>query len=239
MLRLTDMHCHILPGVDDGAENMKETLAVLRVAQEQGIDQMIVTPHYHPGRYLVDSQTVLDTLREVREACIEHNITVRLYPGHECYWFSGLIEALDAGEALTMNGTRYVLVEFEPGTVYSVLQSAVRSLSTSGYIPIIAHFERYECLYNRQDRIDELRSSGAFLQMNFDRLLDKDTFFHRNPWRKMLMNGDVDFLGSDNHGMKFRPLHVDEAAEWMEENVDETLLWEILERNISMLIDEQ
>ena len=237
MQPITDMHCHILPGVDDGPKTMKESIHVIAEAWRQGVRCMIATPHYHPGRYVVESNRIFEVLEDVREACSLNGIPMKLIPGQECYWYSGLIDALDNGKALTMNHTSYVLVEFEPETVYSNIMQAIRALTNSGYIPIIAHFERYRCLRERIDRLDELHELGAYLQMNFDRILDKDTFFHRNPWRRLLLRDTVDFLGSDTHGMNFRPLHVKDSVRWMDEHMREDLEWEILERNIHLLID--
>lgn len=236
MLSITDIHSHLLPGVDDGPETMEETLELLREAQRQGVTRMIATPHYHPERYLVDSQRALSVLEDVRRECRREGIEIELYPGQECYWYSGLLDALEEGKVLTMNGTRFVLVEFDPGTVYNVISSAVRNLGSSGYQVIIAHFERYQCLRGNPERLEELRNSGAFLQMNYDCLLQKDSLFHRNPWRKLVMDGEVDFLGSDTHGMNFRPPHMAQAGAWLEEHVDEDTLWDLMERNPGMLL---
>lgn len=231
------MHCHILPGVDDGPKTMKESLQVIAQAWKQGVRCMIATPHYHPGRYIVESPVIYERLEAVRAACAVHKLPMRILPGQECYWYSGLIDALGTGKALTMNRTAYVLVEFDPDTLYGVIQNAVRSLTNNGYIPIIAHFERYACLRDKTERLNELRNMGAYLQMNFDRLLDKDTFFHRNPWRRLFVQEYVDFLGSDTHGMNFRPPHIGEALQWIQDSVKEELAWEILDHNIQMLTE--
>ena len=231
------MHCHVLPGVDDGPATMEESLAVLKEAVRQGMDTMVVTPHFHPGRYMVPAPQVLETIEQVREALDEEGIDLRLIPGQECYYYSGLVRELDAGNVLTMGDTSYVLVEFDPSVLYNVIQHALRELFNSGYRPIIAHFERYRCLNGREDRLEELRSHGAMLQMNFDRLLDKEGFFRRNQWRRYLREGYVDFLGSDTHGMGFRPLHAKQAVAWMRAEVDPELVHVILERNIRLLTE--
>ena len=237
-MTIVDMHCHILPGVDDGPATMKETLATLREAESQGIEAMIVTPHFHPGRYVVNAHTVLETLDRVKRAVADAGLGVDLYPGQECYYYSGLIAELESGNVLTMNGTNYVLVEFEPETQYSTITFAVRELRDNGFKPIIAHFERYRCLYQRKERLTELRKHGAWLQLNFDRLVGKGNLLHPNNWRKLLKDGYVDFLGSDTHGMKFRPLHVDQAMDWLELDVRAEITERIMEENINRLIPD-
>ena len=237
--QIVDMHCHVLPGVDDGPATMEDSIAILREAARQGIDRMIVTPHYHPGRYTVPGDRVLETLEQVRSALGREGIGIDLIPGQECYYFSGLVKELDRGNALTMAGSSYVLVEYDPGVLYSAMQHSLRELIYNGYRPIIAHYERYQCLAGRIERLEELRANGALLQLNFDRLLDRDSIFRRNPWRRQFREGYVDFLGSDTHGMAFRPLHVDRALEWIEREVHPEVAQMVLGTNIDMLIEPE
>ena len=237
-MNIVDMHCHILPGVDDGPKTMEETLETLRMAQQQGIRAMIVTPHFHPGRYLVKGDCVLETLKRVRRVAADEGIDLSLYPGQECYYYSGLISELESGNVLTMNGTRYVLVEFENETQYSTMSYAVRELRDNGYKPIIAHFERYRCLYQRKERLEELKRGEAKLQLNFDRLIEKGNLLHPNPWRKLFKDGLVDFLGSDTHGMVFRPLHVDRATKWISAGVSPEVRRRVLVDNPKLLLPQ-
>lgn len=231
------MHCHVLPGVDDGPATMADSIALLKEMSRQGVRTLIVTPHYHPGRYKVPAERVRRAITQLQVEMSFEGIGIELLPGQECYYFSGLLRELEKGNVLTMNGTQYVLLEFDPQVLYSVIQQAVREMFGNGYHPILAHFERYKCLNGRTDRLDELRETGAMLQMNFDRLLYKDGFFRRNPWRQLLLDGYVDFLGSDTHGMNFRPPHIDKAVEWMVSEVDARKRAKILRRNIALLTD--
>lgn len=238
-MTIVDMHCHILPGVDDGPATMKESLAALKEAQRQEIGAMIVTPHFHPGRYAVTAEMALATLERVKRQAAAEGLNMRLYPGQECYYYSGLLEQLEAGNVLTMNGTPYVLVEFETETQYSTITHAIRELRDSGYDPIIAHYERYRCLYQRRERLEELRKQGAMLQLNFGRLVDKGSLLQPNIWRKLLKDGYVDFLGSDTHGMKFRPMHIEQAVDWLKMDVRPQIRDRILVHNIRLLTRKQ
>lgn len=234
-MTIVDMHCHILPGVDDGSKTMSETMATLKEAERQGIGAMIVTPHFHPGRYVVKAAQVMEGVAEVQCRIDAEGLKIRLYPGQECYYYSGLIAELEAGNVLTMNGTDYVLVEFDTQVQYSAMTHAVRELRDNGYRPIIAHYERYQCLYQRRDRLDELKKHDALLQLNFDRLRGKGSLFHPNPWRRLLRDGYVDFLGSDTHGMDFRPLHVAQAMDWLYAGADPEIRKQIMDVNIRLL----
>lgn len=235
MERITDMHCHILPGLDDGAGDMDETMAVLHEAAEQQIRYMIVTPHFHPGRYMASSSQVLNTLAAVQRRCSRCNLNISLFAGQECYYYSELTQQLERGNALTLAGSRYVLVEFEPDCRYTYLLGGIQKLQQAGYKPILAHFERYACLRDHENLL-RLKERGCLLQMNFDMILQKNGFLRKNPWRNLIKQGMVDFLGSDCHGMDFRPLHVQEACSWLERNVESSLLEQMLYRNIENIL---
>lgn len=88
MNQITDMHCHILPGLDDGSESMDETLEALWEASRQGITAVIATPHYYPGRYEPDAGAVLKAWRQVKRRIQEEGIPIELYPGQECFYYS-------------------------------------------------------------------------------------------------------------------------------------------------------
>lgn len=238
MLEICDIHCHILPGVDDGAATMEEAINTLKEAASQKIRKMIVTPHFHPGRYKVRTEQTLQVLKQLRERCAEQGIPISLYPGQECYYYSGLVEKLNKKKALTLAGSRYVLVEFEPNCIYTHMAAGLRELRMNGYKPIVAHFERYSCLRD-EVRLAELKNQGVMLQMNFDRLLQKDRLFRKNPWRQLVKQGMVDYLGSDCHGMRFRPLHVREAAKWLIDQVDQDILRVMFCENIEKILKNE
>ena len=86
MNQITDMHCHILPGLDDGSKSIEETMEALREASRQGITSVIATPHYYPGRYEPDAGEVLHAWRQVKQRISLEGLPVTLYPGQECFY---------------------------------------------------------------------------------------------------------------------------------------------------------
>lgn len=213
-------------------------MQVLEEAGRQRITGIIVTPHYYPGRYTPTAGQIMEVLRAVREQCRMRRLDISLYPGQECLYHSDLVRLLDSGEVLTLAGSRYILVEFEPDVPYSYLSGGLRSLQYSGYRPILAHFERYACL-QKEEYLKELKMHGILLQMNFDTLLLKRGFLRRNPWQTIFLRGYADYLGTDCHGMDFRPLHVREACEWLEASLDEQSREEILQTNIRKILNNK
>ena len=222
MREICDIHCHILPGLDDGAETAEEALHTLWEASRQHISDIIVTPHYYPDRYTPTEKDIRNSLQYLQELCRSRQIPIRLYPGQECFYYSGLVKKLQAKEVLTLADSRYVLVEFEPECLYSYMTTGLRELQMKGYRPILAHFERYRCLRS-QEHLMALRAQGVLLQMNFDMLLQKDTVFRKNPWRQMVKKVLVDYLASDCHGMRFRPLQIQEAVRWIHTQVNQEI----------------
>ena len=100
---------------------------------------------------------------------------------------------------------------------------------------MLAHFERYECL-REESRLKELKQAGVLLQMNFD-TLRRGRLFGKSRWQKLVQGGAVDLLGSDCHGMEFRPYHVDRACAWLEKNVDPKLRQRMFERNVQKILN--
>ena len=233
---ICDMHCHILPKLDDGSKSMDETIRTVQEAVKQGIRTIIVTPHFYPGRYETDAELVLRKVENVQLICQERNLPVRFYAGQECFYYSGLLEQLRTGRVLTLAGSRCVLVEFSPDCIYSQLFAGLSELTRGGYIPVLAHFERYDCLRD-ETRLRELKDAGVLLQMNFDTLLRRGGLFGKSRWRRFAQQGMVDLLGSDCHGMDFRPYHVDQACRWLEKIVDPKLQLWILEKNVQKILN--
>lgn len=234
MSPITDMHCHILPGLDDGSQSMDETRETLQEAVRQNITRMIVTPHFHPERYVVYADQIREGLEAVKQMCRQEGIEIELQIGQECYYYSDLVKQLDEGKALTLCGSRFVLVEFDPDVPFSLFRRGLDDLRQNGYIPIVAHFERYQCLYEDAN-LEAIRRQGTLLQMNYDTLRHKAGLFSEGRFRKLARMGYVDYFGSDCHGTHYRPLKVNEALAWMEKKMEPNLIRHALLDNFDRL----
>lgn len=163
---LIDIHSHILPGVDDGAKSLEESLAMLRIAKENAICTIIVTPHNKPGRHNVHIPSMNVYIKQLQEQMNRIGLSIELIGGNELYYRMELAQELHGGVARTMADSRYVLVEFGPMDDYDYLRNGVYDLLSEGYFPIIAHVERYQCLSGHLDRIVDLSGMGAYIQVN-------------------------------------------------------------------------
>ena len=237
-MELTDIHSHILPGLDDGVRTIEETMQVLRGAQKQKITRMILTPHYHPDRYPVSGALVYEVLEEVKDRCKKEGIGIELFAGQECFYYTGLVQKLMDREILTLAESSYVLVEFDPNSSFLHIQNGLINLREHGYEPILAHAERYRVL-KAENEFARLKEYGFFMQMNYDSIIRKTDLFSRKIWNNRFRSGEIEFLGSDCHGQRFRPLHVDRAYRWMERKTDEKALKKIIVSNFDYILSDK
>lgn len=201
---MVDMHCHILPEVDDGSRNMEETMIMLKMAAASGIEAMIVTPHYKKGRHNADPDTVIECMDMVREAARRRNINIPLYPGNELFYFSGAEEALERGEILTLNHTDRILIEFSPCETFFYIRNALEGLRGIGCVPVIAHVERYECLLKDHTRMEELKQMDTEIQINASSIAGAAGYGIKKFVHRLLKEQMVDYVGTDAHDAKKR-----------------------------------
>ena len=220
-MNLFDIHCHILPGVDDGSRNSEMSMDMLRIAYEEGTRKIVLTPHYMIGRNHYQPSDLDLKFEELKKEAAKDYPDLELFLGNEILWEEGVVDLLKSGEIHTMNRTKYVLVEFNVQTPFRQIRNAVDSLSQARYWPIIAHVERYECLVKRMDRLDELVRMKAFLQMNISSV--EGGFLNESKrWcRKMLKEGYITFLGTDAHNVDSRAPYVQEFIPWLRKHCED------------------
>ncbi len=199
-----DIHSHILPGIDDGSDSLETTIEMLQIAWEEGIRTMIATPHYREGRLETPTEHLLELYRQVVAEAQKIDSSFQIYLGNELYSSYNLAEHLDAERAHSLNGTRYILVEFSPSKTYSEMRMAFRSLQMSGYRPILAHAERYECLVEESSRVTELINSGIYIQLNTSSITGDNGFRTRMFARNLLKHEEVHFVATDAHNSDSR-----------------------------------
>lgn len=239
MNRLIDMHSHILPGIDDGAKSMEKTLVLLRMAEKEGIETIITTPHYKPMGRNAGRKKTLEVLEDVKEAAGKAGLSVRLEAGNELYYSSEALEALKAGEVLTLAGSSYVLTEFSPEEDFDYIRNGLYSLLSGGFRPVIAHVERYRHVFTRLGRAEELVEMGACLQVNAASVMGKFGRNERRRSRELLKQGLVQFVATDAHDEKNRAPFLKECASFISKKYGQQCMEEIFIHNPqSILVDE-
>lgn len=216
---IIDVHAHLLPGVDDGADNWEEAVWMLNCAYEQGIRAVIATPHYSRRQ---NTDRLRQKAQRLTEEAEKIGTDFKVYLGQEILYFESIIEQLQEGHALTLAGSRYVLVEFMPQTSYGKIYQGIRKIMLAGYHPVVAHVERYDALRDA-GQMDELAGTGCMLQLNY-RSLQGGLFDRNAKWcRKQVLDGRIGLLGTDAHHRDYRTPDIAGSLRWLESHAGSQL----------------
>ena len=218
---MIDIHCHILPGVDDGAGNMSDALEMAELAASSGIKSIIITPHCNvPGSYhnywnYFMNEDVENLQREIRN----HNINLTVYPGQEVYLAPGFAELLKKGEFIGLNESRYMLVEFGMSERADVAYRKLQQVIAEGYVPIVAHPERYGFVTEQQEAVYRMKDLGALLQVNRGSIKGA---FGKSAMKKaneIISTFQADFVASDAHSQYSRTPYLADVHEFISEEI--------------------
>jgi tyrosine-protein phosphatase YwqE len=197
----TDMHAHWLPGIDDGAKDMTESLAMIREFKALGYRRLIATPHIMSDIYPNVPDTIRQQLREVREACRVEGIDIQLDTAAEYLVDEQLEDHLRKYGPLTVGSDNSLLIEFGFYQPPLDLDAILFRLSTQGYRLILAHPERYPYYHRELDRLAGFRDKGIRLQVNLLSLLGHYGKSVQRTAEHLLKMNLVDFLATDAHSV--------------------------------------
>ena len=236
MTQLTDIHCHVLPGVDDGSRNTDKSVAMLRMMYDEGIRRAILTPHYHKGYMEADIDTMRQRFEGLRKAAEADGkaANIELYLGCEVYYYPSAVSWLAEGTVPTMAGSDYVLTEFGYTLDKRSIEDGITGLVNAGYIPIIAHIERYEDLAGDVDCVEGLIERGAYVQINSEALTGSRRT--RRFVKKLLDNEMVHFVATDAHGTGHRAPELARASAYIAKHYGEDYHDRLFDSNPSAIL---
>ena len=211
-MNLIDIHCHILPKVDDGPDSVEESLKILKDMRRQGIKHVIVTPHYRPEMFEPSMKRVIYSYRHLRD--IAYNMGVSMSLGCEYYRNEQIIDHMDNRKRPSMAGSRYVLIEFSMNDLFPTVRNYVYELVTHGYQPIVAHVERYFCC-QKMEKIQELKDMGALIQVNAGSVLGEEGWKLKKFCLELMKKDLIDFIASDTHNTSDRKLNLKKCASYV------------------------
>ncbi len=192
---MIDFHSHILPGIDDGSRSIEQTIRMLKEAKEAGFTKIISTSHYIEGYYESDEAERTELLNEVQK-----NISgIELYLGNEIYITNNMINLIQNKKASTINNSKYVLFEFPLSAKSMNDKEVVYRLIENGFVPIIAHPERYSYVQDNPEYIEELAEMGALFQANYGSIIGMYGKKAEKTLKKLLKNDLIRFFGTDSH----------------------------------------
>ena len=165
--RMIDLHCHILPGIDDGAKTMEDSITMAMAAYEEGIHTIVATPHHQNGRFINVKEMVIEKVEELNEELEIKGVPIKILPGQEVRIHGDLLEELSKGIAIGVgNTTNYLLIEFPSGHVPQFANQILYDLKVEGYRPVIVHPERNREIMENPSVLYELVKKGIFTQDN-------------------------------------------------------------------------
>ena len=236
MRDLYDIHCHILPGVDDGAKNMDIALALIEKEIEAGVETIILTPHFRKEMIEPDMEDIWNAYDELLYETRYKNI--RLYLGCEFHANMEMVETLDNDLRPTLADSRYVLTEFAHNSTRAFMKERADALLMSGYRPIIAHIERYRATRKDFDLIEDLIEMGCEVQVNADAIIGRDGLGAQRFCKKLMQEDMLHYVGSDTHNLRGRAPHLGECCEYLKKHMGRLYTSRIMRDNPSKIVEK-
>jgi protein-tyrosine phosphatase len=200
-----DLHCHLLPGIDDGAGDLETSLAMARAFADQGVECVACTPHILPGLYHNTGPQIRQAVTELQERIYDAGIPLKLVTGADNHIIPNFVDGLKRGHLLTLADTAYVLVEPPHHVAPARLDELFFNILVAGYVPVLTHPERLSWIETKYDLMRALAQRGVWMQITSGSLRGS---FGKRPryWaERMLSEGLVHILATDAHNMKSRP----------------------------------
>ena len=201
----TDLHSHLLPGIDDGVQTLQESLDVLTHLSSLGYKKVITTPHIMGDYYQNNASTILPLLEEVRSALKAHNIPIELHASAEYMVDDALLTKIDSGNILPF-GQNHVLIEMPFMEPSPNLSEILFALNVNGYKPVLAHPERYVYYGMNPRKYHELWDTELLFQVNINSLVGYYSPLVQKAAEYLIEHKMVSMIGSDTHGMRHMPV---------------------------------
>jgi protein-tyrosine phosphatase len=208
-----DLHCHILPGIDDGARDLDTALAMARMAVADGIRTIACTPHIYPGLYDNDAAGIRVAIARFQAVLDEQAIALHLVEGADTHLDSDLAGAVRAGRVPTLAGSRYLLLEPPHHVAPPGFEHQVFGLMTAGIVPVITHPERLTWIEDHYDLFMRLVDRGAWMQITAGALTGRHGRRPRYWSERFVGEGKAHVLATDAHDVRRRPPLLAEARE--------------------------
>ena len=236
---MIDIHCHILPEVDDGSRSLNESIEMAMIAKEQGITKIVNTSHYHPDFRYKKGEELLKELEDFNNVLKENMIDIEVLIGNEIYYTKDLIKEIDELDFYTLNNSRYILIELPPTNFPKDLCNIVYELKEKNYIPVFARVERYREVQENPELIYEVINAGAIIQVNSHSILGKSGKELQKVCNTLLNRNMVHVVGTDAHSSKRRtPIFLD-AYKYVSEKYSKEMADDLFIKNNNAIINNE
>jgi protein-tyrosine phosphatase len=209
---MIDLHCHILPGIDDGPQNMEEAILMAKQAVNQGIHTIVATPHHQNGRYINEKQLILNQVKGLNEQLYQKGVPLTILPGQEVRLYGEILQDYALQHIATLNETnKYILIEFPSNHVPRYAQTLLYDIQLQGMTPIIAHPERNAEIIERPEILFNLIEKGALSQVTASSLTGDFGKKIKKFSLELIEHGLAHVVASDAHNTSGRSFKLREA----------------------------
>ena len=203
---MTDIHSHILYDVDDGAKSILDSIEIIKKMKSVGFNNLILTPHFINGsRYSNDRLDNISRIKKIREHLMDNNIDINVFLGNEIFICKDIYDLVKKNIISTLNNSRYILIELPFDSQINNLYDIIYELKYQGFIPIIAHPERYTYFQKDYGLVNQLYNEGVLFQSNYLSIIGYYGTDAKNLLRYMLKNNLISYLASDIHSVNKTP----------------------------------
>ena len=217
---MIDIHSHIIFGVDDGPQTIEDSRNLLMDAYNQGVRTIVATSHRRIGMFETPEDRIENNFKSVKILAKEVASDLTVLYGAEIYYSSELMDKLEKKMIPSINESSYVLIEFSQNAKFWEIKTSLTNVLRMGFIPVIAHVERYQSLENNENYLKELINMGCYVQINSSSVLKYKWFFDKNRLfkkrAKYFLDRDlVHCIASDMHHLSERPSFMKEAFDFI------------------------
>lgn len=202
---MIDLHCHLLPGIDDGAPDIATSLSMARIAVDDGITVTACTPHIYPGLYENTGPAICQAVAKLQTQLDTAGIALQVTSGADAHIDPNLVADLRSGRVPSLHNSRYFLLEPPHHVAPPRLEEMVFNLLTADYVPVVTHPERLSWIEDHYEIFVELVKKGAWMQVTAGSLTGRFGTAAQYWGERLLDEGWVHILATDSHGIDRRP----------------------------------
>lgn len=215
---MIDLHAHILPAIDDGPQSLEESVEMCRLAWENGIRGIVATSHGN-GFKGASRKDYACAFRLLVKELQKEEIPLEIYPGMEVFMDEDALRRLNEGKLFTLNHTPYVLAEFSFEEDLWMVSEYLSLLEEAGYMPVIAHAERYEGVQRYPEQVYTWVNKGYVIQVNKGSFFGTFGKFSQNTALSLLSHNLIHIIASDTHGIHMRSPNLTKIKQFLDEKV--------------------
>lgn len=234
---MIDIHCHILPGIDDGSSNLDTSIQMLNTAVETGTKKLISTPHYYWGNFENDFINVVKHVKKLSSEAASRNIPIEIFPGQEVFVDRHTLDLCKTGVIRGLNHSKYILIEFPMGVLPSDAFDVIYELKVLGAKPIIAHPERYVYIIDKPSNINKFVQEECLFQINSSSITGLFGSSIQQTAIKLIENGICQFIASDAHSTGKRNTDMSKALDILKKEYNN--VFEAVLKNGQYVLDDK